>query len=181
MRDRIKVLSKKNIYNATYFTVEELEVELPNKKRKIYSNVLRNSSLYVFPLTEDNQICLVSQYRLAFDKITLEVPAGFIEKGEEPFFAAQRELREETGIQAKKLEQFTHTQLSGGVVKSDVYFYLARDLAFLQATPDEDEQIELVKIPLEDAVKKVFTGEINDTGSMLGILMLNTLQSENKL
>lgn len=181
MKGKIQIVSRKHIYKASYFTVEEQEVELPNKKRKTYASVDRDPSVVVLPLVETNELYCVSQYRYQQKKTTLELIAGYVDKGEDFLTAAKRELKEEGGIVAKKWRLLGVTELSGSVILSSVVFFLAEDLTIGDTKFDEDEDITLKKMQLSDLVSKALSLEINDMGSMLGILLLRTLQLENKI
>lgn len=176
-----KIIAKKNVFKAKLFTVEEIKLQLPDKKEKIHHLARRNPTVTVFPLTDSYDLYLVSQYRYMLEKKTLEAMAGFIDSGETSLQAAKRELIEETGIVAHQWEELSRIELAGSVFRAQAHLFLAKDLTFGKPQPEEDEEIELIKMPLQVAVAKVITGEINHSASMIGILMLDKLRKEKKL
>lgn len=178
--DKWKILSKKKVLQAKLFDVEELKID-SNSKIKIHHIAKRNPTVSVLPLTSKGEIYLISQYRYMLNKTTLEVMAGFIEKNETPIKAAKRELLEETGIKAKYWKKLIKLEMAGSVFKSNSHLFLARGLVNGLPEPDEDENIKLVKISLEKAVRKVLSGEINHSSSVIGILFLDKIRREGKL
>ncbi len=174
-------LKKKTIHTAKLFSIEEVKIDLKNGRKVIHEVVERKPSVCVLPLTQDYELYLVSQYRYLLGKTTIEAMAGFVEKDEKPLQAAKRELKEETGIDALSWELVTTVESSASVVRATCSIYLATKLELGDANPDEDEDIEIIKIPLHEAVQKVISGEINTVSSMIGILMLDKLRKEKKL
>ncbi|MDP3987817.1 MAG: NUDIX hydrolase [Candidatus Levybacteria bacterium] len=174
----IKILSQQKVFKAELFDVLEVKL-LEDEKTRIHHNVERRPTISVLPLTDAFEIYLVSQYRYIWKKVQLEAVAGFVEKRESPLNAAKRELKEETGIEANHWEELSRVEINASVVKSLVYIFIAKDLK--QTGEEIEKGIEFIKIPLEDAVKKVMTGEINTSASMIGILLLDKLRKEKKL
>ncbi len=176
-----KIISQKSILKAEYLDVKEIEFENEAGKRKIHHLAERTPVVSIFPLTNKYEIYLVSQYRSSLKQTTLEAVAGYMEKKETTIAAARRELKEETGIEAEQLEEIARIQLAGSVFKATINLFLAKGLEIGDNDLDEDEEIEVVKMPLSVAVEKVMTGEINHAASMIGILMLDKLRTERKL
>jgi ADP-ribose pyrophosphatase len=112
----------------------------------------------------------VRQYRHAADKLVLEIPAGMIEKDEKPEDAALRELEEETGLKAGKLTYVCDTYMAIGICTETVNFYIAEELKSGKQNLDIDEFIEIEKYSVDEAVKMVFEGKIEDVKTMAGIL-----------
>ncbi len=180
MDNHVKILSQKLIYKAKYFKVEELQVEIAGKKR-IYGNVRRQPSVYVFPLTNVKEIQLVSQYRFMLKKRTIEAVAGFIETGESPVEAATRELKEEGGIVAGRLRKLSVMEMAASVVGGKFHLFLAQDLTYGKQNQDDDENITMKKFPIKEAVEKVLNNEIQDVGTMFGILLIDKLIFNKKI
>ena len=176
-----KLVSQKKVFGAKLFDVKEVTIRLPNGAKRIHQIAQRHPTVSVFPLTDSYEIYLVSQYRYMLKKVTLEAMAGFINKDEAPLGAAKRELEEECGIVASQWEELARVEMAASVFKACAHLFLAKGLEKGVSHPDEDEDIKTIKIPLGDAVKKVMTGEINHSASMIGILLLDKLRSENKL
>lgn len=178
---RWKIISQKSILKAELFDVKKIEFEDEKGERKIHHEAERTPVVSVFPLTDSYEIFLISQYRQMLKRTALEAVAGYMKKQETTITAAKRELKEETGISAHQLEELARIELAGSVFRSKVYLFLAKGLEVGDNNLDEDEQISVVKMPLDAAVEKVMLGEINHSASMLGILLLDKLRTQKKL
>jgi ADP-ribose pyrophosphatase len=127
----------------------------------------------VVPLLEGKDVLLVRQYRLPAAQILLEVPAGGVDEGESSEQAAQRELGEECGQQAGRLERLGGFYLSPGFCSEFVHVFLATQLRPVPAHPDPDEEIAVVRLPLPEALRLVRRGEIRDGKSIIGLMWAN--------
>lgn len=174
-------LSRKTIFKADLFSVEEIKFLSLKGKKKIHHIAKRNSTVSVFPLTEAYDIYLVSQYRDILGKVALEAVAGFIDGNETTLAAAKRELKEEAGISAGQWEELARIEMVSSVFKGTNYLFLAKGLEETLQNLQDDEEIKVVKISLEDAVDKVMSGEINVSSSVIGILLLDKLRKEKKI
>src|SRR3989338_8958002 len=181
MNKKPTIVSKKTIYNAKYLKLDEVEVALYNNKKKTDSIASRSPAVYILPLTKNNELYLISQYRFMYEKRRRELIAGYIDEKEDPLTAAKRELIEEAGIRAKKWTLIANTEMSGSIINSNLYFYLAQELEISKAQPEEDEDIVVLKTSMQDAVDQVMENRITDLGSKFGILMVNQLQLQNKI
>lgn len=177
----IKILSQKTIHKADLFDVVQTKLESANGKKRIHKDIYVCPSVFIFPLTSKNEICLIYEYRYLMQKTVLSAIAGFIDKGETSIQAAKRELREETGLTANHWEEVYRVESANSVVKALSYLFLAKDLEEGERNPEEDEKIKLVKMPLLEAIEKVMAGEMNDAKSIIGIFLLDKLKRERKL
>ena len=178
---RWKLVSQKTILRAKLFDVKKIDFETKTGKKKIHHIAERTPIALVFPLTDSYEIYLISEYRYMLNKTVLQAVAGHVERKETAIAAAKRELKEETGITAHQLEEIARIEMSGSVFRSKASLFLAKGLEMGDNKLDEDEEISLVKIPLDKAVEKVMAGEINHSASMVGILLLDKLRREKKL
>lgn len=122
---------------------------------------------YVAPLNgEGASVLFVKQFRYPMKEVLLELPAGKLEKGEDPFLAAQRELEEETGYCAQKWTNLGFVYTSPGYSDEKLYLYKAEDLYFTQRHPDEGEILQPFEININDAIKMINNGEINDAKTL---------------
>src|SRR5205085_6415093 len=121
------------------------------------------------PVFEDGTVALVRQYRHAAEKYLLEVPAGSLEKGEDPKTCALRELEEEVGVTAAIIELITEFYVSPGFLTEKMYVYLATNLTETQQNLDLDELIEIERLPLTDALQLITNGEIQDAKTIIGL------------
>ncbi|HSW88026.1 MAG TPA: NUDIX hydrolase [Candidatus Saccharimonadales bacterium] len=177
----VKILSAKPVYHANLFDVIEKEIELRNGKKLTHYNVERHPTVSIFPITEKYEIYLIKEYRYLLGKTVLEAPAGFINPQENTLVAAKRELKEETGITAVQWEKLTSIEIASSVIRAQAHLFLAKELEIGKADPEEDEIIEVIKMPLDEAVNKVMTGEISSGSTIAGIMMLDKLKREKKL
>ena len=175
------ILSAKTVFTANLFEVVEKEIQLENGKILTHHNVERHPTVIVFPITPTYEIYLIKEYRYLLGKTVLEACAGFMNPEEKALAAAKRELQEETGIVAGQWEKLTTIEMASSVIHSQSHLFLAKELEVGTPQPEEDEIIEVVKLPLDEAVKKVMTGEISSSSTIIGIMMLDKLRSEKKL
>lgn len=119
---------------------------------------------------DGGDVLLVRQYRYAFSRVLTEIPAGKREPGEEPFVTAQRELREEIGATAGKWTELGALIASPGCYGEVLYLYMAQELTFGDTHPDEDEFLDVVRMPFDRAVELCMTGELTDAKTVVAVL-----------
>lgn len=176
------IISKKKVYQAKFFNVEEQQIETEDGEKFTYAVVNRIPVVAIIPfIKETAEIYLVSEYRYLFGKDVLGIIGGHVDSNEDILDAAKRELKEETGIQAKKWAKIAKIQGSASIINSDATLFFAEDLEFGDAKPEKGEEIKLVKISLEDALKKIFSGEISNSFAVMGILMLDKLLKTKRI
>jgi 8-oxo-dGTP pyrophosphatase MutT (NUDIX family) len=173
-------ITEKTIHKSDFFEIKEQTIVGKNKTRK-YQIVERRPTAIVFPLTSSNEIYLLSQYRTLYDKTIFEAVAGHIDSGESPLKAAKRELKEETGIIAGQWEELLRVDESASVIRSTMHIFLARELEEGESSSEESEEIELIKMPLSEAVEKVSKREITNGSTIIGLLYLDKLRKEKKI
>lgn len=180
MRKKIEITSSETKIDAGLFKVVEQTIEGDFGKKTTHL-VDRAPVVYIFPLTPDYEVYLTSQYRYNHLGNIIDGVAGYIDPGEDPLAAAGRELKEEAGITAGILEKIGEYEIGAGVLKGKVHIYFAKELDFGDTDFDDEEDINLVKLPLDEAVAKVVSGEINITACCLGLLLLDKLRTTNKI
>ena len=130
-----------------------------------------NGGVCVLPLTDDGQVILVEQYRYAHSSLTLEIPAGKLERTDcDVTSAALRELKEETGAVCKKLTYLGPTYPSPALMDEVIHVYLAEELEFGENDLDDDEFIEVVRIPIKELAEMICRGEIIDGKTQAGVM-----------
>ncbi len=177
----VQVISSKTIVKAKYVEFKELRVLVGGKNKDKYYNLHRTPVSMVFPITDNYEVYLVSEYRLLYEKRVLGAVAGFIDTGETSLQAAKRELSEEAGITANHWEEILRTELAGSIVKATIHIFLATGLEIGQHNREISEDIELVRMPLDEAVQRVLDGQINNASAVAGLLLLDKLKKEKKI
>ncbi|HAE52886.1 MAG: NUDIX hydrolase [Ruminococcus sp.] len=158
------------IYEGPIFTITHDTVELENGNQTIRDVLLHHGGVCVIPVTENNEIFLVKQFRYPFRTVTREVPAGKLEKGENHAECGKRELLEETGCTCTEYIYLGEMYPTPAYNSEITHMYLARGLSFEKQNLDPDEFLDVEKIPLSDAVKLVMDGKIKDGKTQIVIL-----------
>ena len=159
------------VYNCRVFKVLEEDVQLPNGHRSSLSWIDHKPCIAVVPVDDEGNFLLIRQYRHATGGYLLEIPAGNIDEGESPDLCVQRELGEETGFQARRITSLFEGYLFPGYGNEYMYFYLAQELYAAPLPPDDDEDIEIVRMSPGEAKDKLLGGEIRDAKTALGITL----------
>ena len=175
-----KKLSSRQIFDGVVVKLFVDEVELPNGEKSVREIVRHPGAVSVVPVDNDGNVIMVRQYRYAFGQVLLEIPAGKLEKGEEPLPAAMRELEEETGTVAGKMEYLGELYTTVAIFDEKIHMYLATDLTYKDAHPDQDEFLEVKKVPLDTLVKMVMNGEIKDSKTQVAILKADKILKERR-
>jgi len=157
-----KTLASELIYNGKIIDVYKDEVELSDGKKSIREVVRHNGGVVILALKNDDTILMVNQYRYPIAQISLELPAGKLEKGEDPFKAAQRELEEETGYIAEIWTNLGYIQTSIGFCDEKLYLYLAEKLTYTKPNPDEGEILKISEYKLSEVTEMIKKGHITD-------------------
>jgi ADP-ribose pyrophosphatase len=168
-----KLLSRTPVHKGFFFTTYKDEVELLDGTTQVFDSGIRQPSVGIIPLTENNEIILVDQYRYMLDKRIIEMASGMIDEGEDPLTAAKRELKEELGIVAKTWISLKTAVSAPSILTWENHIFVARDLAFEEQELETSEDITMVKIPLADAVERALNGEISHAVVSLAILVVN--------
>ena len=164
MNNPWKTIKKEKIYENPWITLEHHDVVNPAGNPGIYGLVkFKNQAIGIVPLDEAGNTWLVGQYRYTLEKYTWEIPEGGCPIGTDPLDAAKRELREETGITANKWTHLLDIHTSNSVTDEFGLCYLAEDLDFGKAEPEETELLKVRKLPLTEAIEMVLNNEITDS------------------
>lgn len=169
-------LSKREVYDNPWIQVTHREVLTPAGTPGIYGKVhFKNIAVGIVPIDEAGYTWLVGQYRYTLDQYSWEIPEGGCPIGTDPLATAQRELQEETGMSAGYWEQILHIHLSNSVTDEAGYAFLARQLHFGKAQPEETEDLQVRRLPLTEAIEWVLNGDITDVLSVAALLRVKVL------
>ncbi|MCW3979091.1 MAG: NUDIX hydrolase [Candidatus Bathyarchaeota archaeon] len=169
-----KTLSSNTLHRGRNFDFLQDKVELPNGRRTIRYVVRHPGAVAIVPLLPDGRILLVRQYRYAAGKNLLEIPAGTLEPGEDPFECAKRELREETGFEAGELRGLLSCFMAPGYSSEVIHFFAARDLREVGAEQEPDEAIENEALELGEILEQIRENAIEDAKTIVGILTFSS-------
>ena len=172
------LVSKEVVYPGAIIRLEHWDVTLPNGHHALREVACHPGASAVVALDGEGRIILVRQMRIAVGRLTTEIPAGKLDIAEEdPLDCAKRELSEETGLEADTWEKLTCLETTPGFCNERIHLYLATGLHSGQSHPDEDEFVDLTRMPLQEAVRNVLNGTFRDGKTCLGILMAAAKQA----
>ena len=170
-------LSSEAIFQGRLLDVRKDEVELPNGKTSTREWINHPGAVCCIPILPDGKIALIRQYRYPVQEEMIELPAGKLDRGEEPETCAVRELKEEIGYYPEKLTFLTHIHPAIGFANEKMWLYLAEDLEKTDSKLDEDEFLELIPTDLSAAVQMVWDRKISDVKTIIGLLWVHRLVS----
>lgn len=165
-----KTVASESVYKGRIFEVTKDKALLENGKEVQRDVVHHSGGVTVIPVTENEEILMVRQYRYPHHKVMLEIPAGKLEPGEKHYDCGKRELLEETGCTCKNYEYLGEIVPTPAYVSEVIHLYIASGLEFSQQDLDDDEFLDVVKVPLDKAVEMVLNGEITDSKTQIGVL-----------
>lgn len=164
-----KLLASKRIYEGRLVNLRQDAVVLSSGRETVREVVEHPNCVAIVAINSEDNVVMVRQFRKPVEGVLLEIPAGVIEPGEEPQECALRELEEETGYMAGKMERIGGFYSSPGYSTEFLYLFLATDLQKGSTRPDEDEIIEVVSIPWEQIPGLIAKGEVCDAKSIVGL------------
>lgn len=164
-----KTLSSEYVYNGKVIDIKRDNILVANGHKSVREVVEHSGGVVILALKGD-KILTVKQYRYPLKSVSIELPAGKLEKGEEPDFASKRELEEETGYIAKDWKSLGYIYTSPGFCDEKLYLYLARNLTYKKQNPDEDEIIEADEVLKESVLKMIDKGIINDSKTICALM-----------
>ncbi len=165
-----KMLDFDYVYNGKVIDVRRDNVEIATGKKTVREVVEHSGGVVIAAQKSSDTILMVKQYRYPIKETVLELPAGKLEKGEDPFSAAKRELEEETGYKANLWEDLGYINTTPGFCDEKLYLYLARNLEFVGEHPDDGEIIQSFELELQDVFEKIKMGEINDSKTICTLM-----------
>jgi ADP-ribose pyrophosphatase len=184
-----RLISSKIAFKGRVFSVFSDQVEEPNGHIHVREVIRHNGSVVILAIDEsaetgnpnDPIIIMERQYRHAAGQFLFELPAGSLDPGEAPLAGAKREMIEETGYRAKKWTLLTKYFASPGFLGEWMQIYLARDIRPGVAKPEPDENIEILRIPLSEALALITANKIHDGKTLVGLLLYDAARRSGRL
>jgi ADP-ribose pyrophosphatase len=165
-----KTLKTERLYSGRIFDLDLVDVQLPNGNQQKREVVRHPGATALVAVDDQQQILLVRQYRIASEQIMSEIPAGTLKPGEPPDECAIRELQEETGYKPGKLESMGGFYVAPGYTTEFIHLFLATNLIASRLPGDEDEFIQLDRVPLAEALNMIENGNIVDAKTIIGLM-----------
>lgn len=165
-----KTVGTKNIFDGRVIKVRVEDVILPNGKKSTRELIAHPGGVGIIAVTPEKEVLTVTQYRIAFRKMLLEIPAGKLEYGENPLECGIRELEEETGYAAGNVRHLGEYYPTPGYCEEKINIYMATDLIKKQQNLDDGEFLTVKKIPLDELYEMVMNNEIHDAKTAIAIL-----------
>jgi len=171
-------ITSESIYKGRVIDLRVDEVMLPNGKTSSREIVTHPGAVAIIPVTKEGKLILIRQFRKPLEKTIVEIPAGKLEKGEEPLACAKRELEEETGYVAQSLDFVTSFYTSPGFADELIYLFYTNDLQLGTQSPDDDEFVEIMEVTVDEAKELVRTQQVHDAKTAFAIQYLQLLENE---
>lgn len=168
---KFEQLDSQPAYQGRAFNVRRDLLKTPSGRTAWYDVIEHIGSIIVVPVDANGNILFVRQYRHPTSEILLELPAGTLEKDEDPVECAAREIREETGMAAGNIQKLGAYYLVPGYCTEYMHAFLATDLTHSPLDPDADEYLQVKKIPIAKAYEMAQKGEIEDSKSLAALLL----------
>ena len=165
-------ISSEKIHEGKILTYTVDKVKLPGGRESVREVIVHNGGVTIIAQPNPSSIVLVKQFRYAIGKVFWELPAGTLQKNEDPVQAAKRELKEETGYTAKSLEPMGIVYPLPGYSTEVLYFFKAVDIEEGEPQPDKDENIDVKVMDLKQVWQMVKDGEIRDAKTIAGLSLV---------
>lgn len=167
-----KMIENQLVYNGKKVRLEVHHLENEETNRQLIREVVVHpGAVVVLPVMEDGRVLMIRNHRYSVQQVLIELPAGTLEKGEDPMNCAGRELLEETGYLANKLQRIGAFFSSPGILTEKLYAFAAYHLEKKVSALEEDEEIEIMPVLFDDALKMIDTAEIMDAKTIATLLM----------
>jgi ADP-ribose pyrophosphatase len=174
-----ELIKSESLLKGRAFAIRRDWMKTPDGRETKFDIIEHGGSVVIIPLDSDGNLLFVRQYRHATGTDLLELPAGTLDAGEAPEVCAAREIREETGFAAGKLEKIGEFYLAPGYSTEFMIVFLAQDLTYDPLEADADEFLSLEKIPLTEAIQMAERGEMPDAKSLAALLLARRYLNSN--
>ncbi len=176
-----KTIRKIYVFKGRVVNVRNDDVQLSNGKIVSREVVEHRGGVGILPITAQGEVLLVKQYRYPYEELLLEIPAGKLEPGETPFETGVRELQEETGMNATRYFDLGIDYPSPGYCNEKIHLYAADGLIEIGQHLDEGEFLNVLSVPLTEALTMVYNGELKDSKTVIALLKYHEMKQLGKL
>lgn len=170
------IVGTERAYEGSFLKVDRVDIVLPNGDETTHEVIRHSGAVGIVAVDDDGRILLVRQYRTALERVTLEIPAGKLESGEEPLACAERELSEETGYTADSIEYLCPIAPAAGYSDEVVHLFMATGLHPGAAHPDADEFVVSEWVPLDVLIDSVLDRRIEDSKTVIAALICDAIR-----
>lgn len=175
-----KRLSEKEIFKTGVFTAKEIELEYDDGKRGTHQIIERPDVSIIVPLTDNGTLFLVKEYSTAFDEYRLDLPGGKIDPGNDALETANRELQEEIGFKAGRLDQIGTFTVSPGYMTQKSHIFIARNLSESKREGDEHEPLEIIKHPFNRFEELIESGQLSEARAIAALYLARNFLNKQK-
>lgn len=168
------------VHESTIFRVKDIDLLFENGKKMTYSIIERPDTALIVPLTENGDILFLKEYQAALDTVLLGLPKGGIETGDTALETANRELQEETGYRAGRLDALGIVSMSPGHLTQKTHIFLARDLMESRLTGDEEHPMEIVRHPFARIEELIESGELSEARMIAALYLARRFLQSTK-
>ncbi|KJV05876.1 NUDIX domain-containing protein [Methylocucumis oryzae] len=177
-----QILSEHKVHESPWIRIDHYDVITPAGTNGTYTTVdFKNWAIGIIPIDDEGYTYIVGQYRFPLQDYSWEIPEGGGAKNTTLLASAQRELLEETGIRAKHWKMIYEFHTSNSVTNERAFIFLATDLEFGLAQPEETEQLSLRRIPFQELVTMVYNNEIKDSLTVIAVLVADNIMRQRTL
>ncbi len=176
-----KTIRKIYVFKGRIVNVRNDDAQLSNGKIVSREVVEHRGGVGILPITAQGEVLLVKQYRYPYGELLLEIPAGKLEPGETPFETGVRELREETGMNAARYFDLGIDYPSPGYCNEKIHLYAADGLTEIGQKLDEGEFLNVLSVPLTEALTMIYNGELKDSKTVIALMKYHEMQQLGKL
>src|SRR6056297_118997 len=175
-----KILNSNYIYEGTILNLRIDKVKLFDEHETYREVVEHSGGVAIIPVTEEGNILMVKQYRIAVDEIVLELPAGKLEEDEDVKLCAVRELEEETGYRPTDIKELFHFYTTPGYSSEKLHLFIANGLKYFGQNLDQGEYIEIVELSPNKIIPNIINGKIKDSKTIIGLLWYLNRDNNNE-
>ncbi len=180
----IKRIGEKVIFQKRFFTLKDIDLQTDDNKKVTYQILEKPDTAILVPINNHGELILIKEYFATIDEYQLDLPGGKIDEGHSEEETASKELQEEIGYKAGKLDLLAVLTISPGYIKQQTHIFLAKDLTESKLQGDEEEELEIVKYPFDKFEELIDQGKITEARAIAGLYLarrfLENLKHEQK-